>query len=239
MEPIYIKNFVSHPDAFLSLRNDLNWERRPSAPRSEYWTNTFDRPYTYGSGVGIRTYNSQPSHELIDFYRNKLSEQFEGNFEGCFLNLYEDKRDWLGWHSDDDPGIDHSCPIAVITLGHQRMINWKPKGGKGIECISQKMLEHGSLFIMPAGMQETHLHRIPKADHDTGARISMTYRCLLESYPFDYLEAEPAEDAPFVDNPSGLYCPSCRATGLSHCSSPEYCGGMRRMKTHSDTEKEN
>jgi len=47
---------------------------------------------------------------------------------------------------------------------------------------------------------------------------------------FDYLEKEPAVDAPISDNPSGLYCPSCRATGVAHCAYPEECGGMRRMK---------
>lgn len=48
--------------------------------------------------------------------------------------------------------------------------------------------------------------------------------------PFYYLEAEPAPDAPYEDNPSGLYCGACRSTGLSHCSEPDYCGCMRRMK---------
>ncbi len=48
--------------------------------------------------------------------------------------------------------------------------------------------------------------------------------------PFQYIEAEPAFDAPYEDNPSGLYCPACRSTGVSHCSDPEYCGGMRKMK---------
>jgi hypothetical protein len=47
-----------------------------------------------------------------------------------------------------------------------------------------------------------------------------------------YLEAVPAPDAPVSDNPSGLYCPACRAcgAGMVHCAWPEYCGGMRRMK---------
>lgn len=47
---------------------------------------------------------------------------------------------------------------------------------------------------------------------------------------WEYLEENPASDAPVSDNPSGLYCRDCRATGASHCSEPEYCGGMRRMK---------
>lgn len=48
--------------------------------------------------------------------------------------------------------------------------------------------------------------------------------------PFDYIEAEPAPDAPVSDNPSGFYCPGCRSVGVSHCAHPEWCGGMRRMR---------
>ncbi len=48
---------------------------------------------------------------------------------------------------------------------------------------------------------------------------------------WDYLKGlKPATDAPVSDNPSGLYCPDCRASGLSHCAHPDYCGSMRPMK---------
>lgn len=56
--------------------------------------------------------------------------------------------------------------------------------------------------------------------------------------PFDYLEETPAPDAPFSDNPSGLYCPSCRRTGVAHCGSVDYCGGMRRMRLPPTTSDE-
>jgi hypothetical protein len=48
--------------------------------------------------------------------------------------------------------------------------------------------------------------------------------------PFDYLPYEAAPDAPFSDNPSGYYCPGCRASGLAHCSEVDYCGGMKKMR---------
>lgn len=48
--------------------------------------------------------------------------------------------------------------------------------------------------------------------------------------PWAYLEEKPAPDAPASDNRSGLYCPACRACGFWHCSEPEWCGNMRRMK---------
>jgi len=53
--------------------------------------------------------------------------------------------------------------------------------------------------------------------------------------PFAYLEAEPAPDAPISDNPSGLYCDACRRCGMYHCSEPDYCGGLRRMRPKPDT----
>lgn len=38
------------------------------------------------------------------------------------------------------------------------------------------LLEEGSLFLMPVGFQDTHLHRIPKHDRPCGWRISLTFR---------------------------------------------------------------
>jgi hypothetical protein len=47
----------------------------------------------------------------------------------------------------------------------------------------------------------------------------------------DIIERACGQDgsAPVSDNPSGQYCPECRATGLLHCSDPVNCGGMRPM----------
>lgn len=57
------------------------------------------------------------------------------------------------------------------------------------------------------------------------------------SKTFDYLEQEPAPDAPVSDNPSGLYCPACRHAGMYHCAHPDECGNMRRMKPNLTTDQ--
>lgn len=204
MNAIYIPNFIEAEKAtraFDFLWNELNWERRSDAPRREYWTNEFGRDYSYGRGAGLRTYHSQESNSYIDLtnvmIRNELVRQGIATdeskmafFEGCFLNGYEDSRDWLGWHEDDDPGIDHSKPIAIVTLyggegvNTPRSIQFREKLGE----INGKMtygptvdqpLEHGSLCLMPAGFQSTHQHRIPKAGFISKSRISLTFRSLL------------------------------------------------------------
>lgn len=183
----YIAEFIADPqDWFDRLWIELDWEKRPDAPRKEYWTNLYGRSYTYGRGAGQRTYESRADHMLVIEARNLLVQKHGVFLEGCFLNGYETARDWLGWHSDDDPGIDHDKPIAVITVGQGRNIQWrqilKPRGedGKGeYGPIQEQMLESGSLFLMHPGMQFTHQHRIPKASFAANPRISLTYRGLI------------------------------------------------------------
>lgn len=178
----YVPGFVPEMFAmemFQRLQDDLAWERRPSAPRSEYWTNTYDRPYTYGDGPGQRTYQARPSHEIIDMVGDLISAVTGAFLEGCFLNMYHDGADALGWHADDDPGIDHSKPIAVVTLGQGRALRYKEqiKGSHPTEVF----LEPGSLLLMHAGMQQTHFHMIPSVkDRVIGPRISLTYRGLVK-----------------------------------------------------------
>lgn len=176
----YIPDFLE-PDVaqhfFDVLWAELDWERREGAPRREYWTNTLDRDYTYGRGIGVRTYTAKPSHWAIDAVSMDLTQMLDFTYEGCFLNGYEDGRDRLGWHADDDPGIDHTRPIAVITIGAGREIQFKEQTpGSHPEKL---MLEPGSLLLMNAGMQSTHLHQIPKAGFVVGPRISLTFRSLI------------------------------------------------------------
>jgi alkylated DNA repair dioxygenase AlkB len=55
------------------------------------------------------------------------------------------------------------------------------KGIKGdIPDEDKFLLENGSLFIMPAGYQKDHVHKIPKHDRVCGGRISLTFRKYVE-----------------------------------------------------------
>ena len=184
---VYIASFVPDPDIWFStLWSELDWERRPDAPRREYWTTLRGRPYTYGRGQGVRTYEPKPDHPLVQDGRRRIQDAHGIWLEGCFLNGYETSRDWLGWHADDDAGIDHTKPIAIITVGQARAIQFRQivepmsETSKGVYGEPETvMLESGSLCLMDAGMQFTHQHRIPKAGSITQPRISLTYRGLL------------------------------------------------------------
>lgn len=176
-DPTYLSTQVADW-LFDKLWSEAPWERREFAPRREYWTNIFGQSYTYGRGAGERTYLSQPEHIGVTMASAMLHLRLGFVYEGCFLNGYDDGSDALGWHADDDPFIDHAKPIAVISLGGERDIQFKSKE-PGSHPETQ-LLKHGSLLLMHAGMQDTHYHRIPKTDKLVPARISLTFRSLIK-----------------------------------------------------------
>lgn len=172
----YFQGFI-HPEHFFPLWEYLPWEKREGAPRRECWMNDYDLPYTYGSGVHARTYQPMPQwHPFIDMLRGILNEPANHNFDCCFVNGYEDERQSLGWHADDSPEMDHDHPIAVVSFGAERDIMFR-EAPRGVS--HRHLLENGSLLLMHAGMQRDWQHRIPKAGHKCGPRLSLTFRKLV------------------------------------------------------------
>jgi alkylated DNA repair dioxygenase AlkB len=181
----YIPDFVTNPDAvFSALWNDLAWLRVGSTPRREYFVSDIGKPYTYGRGAGVRTYEAQPEHPAMRPLREKLEDLTGCSFEILFLNGYETSRDALGWHADDSPEMDDARPIAIVSLGAARDILFTEQARvKDVSSYTRMRLQPGSLCLMAPGMQDTHFHRIPKAGFECGPRISLTYRGYVEGSP--------------------------------------------------------
>ncbi len=185
MSAVTYPDFELAPDrAFTMLWNELHWEKREDAPRRECWMAT--RPYTYGKGRGERSYLPHPKHPLVTAYEKRIYDQWGYVLDGCFANGYANNRDHLGWHSDDDSGIDHSQPIAILSVGAEREIWFRPLIVESVYYkepnlpdIEKLVLTNGSITFMPAGMQQTHQHRIPKASYECGPRVSLTFRGML------------------------------------------------------------
>jgi alkylated DNA repair dioxygenase AlkB len=179
----YIANLVPNPDeVFARLRDELAWERRDTTPRSEYYCNDSPKPYIYGRERGRRLYEPRPYHPIVLAIRKDLEARTGAVLDVCFLNMYRDQTDQLGWHADDSPEMDDARPIVTVSLGAEREI-WfrpngspKPVGGAPDPSVERLLLGHGSAAIMAPGMQDHWQHRIPKGSRSCGARISLTYR---------------------------------------------------------------
>lgn len=172
----YFPDFFSkEKESFFEYFKNLDWEDRTAARREMYFA-TSHVPYTYGTGEYARTYIPKDMDPWVGAIDSAMSSFFDWqNFELCFLNYYETQKQALGWHADDAESIDHTRPIAVVSVGAERQIWTKPIGGTA-DDVEKILLHNGSLLLMNAGMQHTHYHRIPKHDRPCGPRISLTYR---------------------------------------------------------------
>jgi alkylated DNA repair dioxygenase AlkB len=181
MQPQYISKWISPTCAerdFQRLFAEVPW-LHVADTRAECFMSPEPVSYTYGKGRGVRTYTSIPMAAGVDVILEKLNQGI-GPLNVCFLNRYENQQQHLGWHADDHTGTDHTKPIAVISLGAEREIWWRPTGSSGVvPPENRQLLESGSLFLMPPGFQAGHQHRIPKGDRVLGPRISLTFRAFL------------------------------------------------------------
>lgn len=150
------------------------WERRGSTPRREYYVNPNGRAYAYGRGEGRRSYDPGPSIPAIDEIWKAAEAACGCSFDVCFLNGYEDGSDQLGWHADDSAEMDPKRPIGIASLGAKREIWFRPIDAKDARAVLA--LDSGSICSMKAGMQSKFYHRIPKAGHVCGPRVSLTFR---------------------------------------------------------------
>lgn len=177
-QPLYLPRQVKSV-SIEEIIAEVPWTRRTET-RQEAFMALEPTSYTYGSGNGVRTYTSIPPTPtvrgiLLAHQGPHLEAAWRPNV--CFLNLYQDHQDHLGWHADDSPGTDHNAPIIVVSFGAAREIWWRRKGETGTVPPEQRqLLEHGSVFVMYPGMQRTHQHRIPKGDRPMGPRVSLTFR---------------------------------------------------------------
>lgn len=176
----YISKFAEKEnELFDRMWEDFPWVKRGSTPRVEAFFADEKLSYTYGKGAGVRTYESAPWNDVALDLKNRLLNEFSINFDVCFANGYEDQSNHLGWHADDSPEVCNNTPIAIVSFGVAREIWFCRKDN--LKEIDKVLLEPGSLCLMLAGMQSTHLHRIPKAGFACGKRISLTYRGLARN----------------------------------------------------------
>lgn len=178
MKTIYMPSFIEDKDKtiFNDLLNNLAWLEVTSA-RKEYFMSDLKLFYTYGTGISARTYESSPFSESVKNIQLKLNENYNCDYNVCFLNRYDNAKNQLGWHADDSPEMNVNHDICVVSFGTEREIWWKLQAYKGeISKENKQLLQNGSLFVMPAGFQEKYFHKIPKCDRPCSTRISLTFR---------------------------------------------------------------
>jgi alkylated DNA repair dioxygenase AlkB len=178
----YDGTFLQSEDAdrlFEAFRKEIPWTRSvaqtPAGPRAvprmTSWHANQGLTYTYGL-IAHAWRDWTPS--LLEV-RERLASRLGVRFDGVLANLYENERDSVAPHADDERDMQKGAPIASVSLGVVRNFVIRHRTTRSRHVLP---LEHGSLLVMRGTTQEVSQHSVPKVKQPCGPRINLTFRQL-------------------------------------------------------------
>ena len=136
----------------------------------------------FGDAGAVYRYSGL-THEPLDWLdcllpvREAVEQCAGGKFNSLLCNRYLSGQDGMGWHSDDEPALGDAPLIAILSLGAaRRLLVREKRAGASAEGV---VLESGDLLVMKPGMQAKWQHALPKTKRVVGARVSLTWRQIL------------------------------------------------------------
>eukprot|EP00854_Cymbomonas_tetramitiformis_P000336 gene336-614_t len=117
-----------------------------------------------------------------------LLQDVSETHNAIFVNWYQNGKDYIDAHSNDEQGMTKDGSIVSLSLGAERTFRIAFKDKRAFSSGSSKMdfiLGNGDLFVMGGNFKTEFLHEVPKKVLTIGdaRRISLTIRSfLLDDY---------------------------------------------------------
>jgi alkylated DNA repair dioxygenase AlkB len=183
-EVIIYQNFfeeLKSEQLFNELISNMNWRQDKikmfgkefDQPRLTAWYGDEGKSYKY-SGIIMNPESWIPALLLI---KERIEKVIELNFNSVLVNLYRNGKDYVSWHSDDEPELGNNPTIASVSLGETRRFQLRHKSNKNLDTV-EIALNHGSLLIMKGSTQHFWKHQVPKTSKLLKARINLTFRVI-------------------------------------------------------------
>lgn len=175
----YPSVFFDSKVLFKKIKKEITWQqdtitmygKTHNVPRLQTFIGDPETNYSY-SGIKLST-NAWTSTTIE--IRHQLSKMFNSQFNCCLCNNYRNGKDYVAWHSDDEPELGLNPVIASVSLGQERVIEFRHKKDKSKEKIRLN-LESGSVLLMSGSLQHHWQHQLIKTAKPVAARINLTYR---------------------------------------------------------------
>jgi len=149
------------------------WDKEYLTPRLTSWHGDIGTDYSVSGKIS----NPNPWTPELLMLKEKVEQVANIKFNSVLLNYYRDGNDSVAWHSDRESVLGKNPIIASVSFGQVRSFDIRNKADHS-EHYSVK-LEHGSLLLMKAGLQEHWEHRIAKSAKPMKARINLTFRAVI------------------------------------------------------------
>ncbi len=143
-----------------------------TVPRKVLWIADKGISYKY-SNIDHEPF---PWPRFLQNIRESVTQECHTPFNGLLLNYYENGRDYMGWHSDDEPELGPNPTICSLSLGASRRFLLRNKKDR---TKKEYLLHNGSLLIMKGECQKNWQHALPKMLALPSLRINLTFRHIL------------------------------------------------------------
>jgi len=116
---------------------------------------------------------SQPLTDNLATLMKHINTQFQSDFNGILVNVYNDGNDYISAHSDDERALGKSGVVA-ISVGAVRKFRIRDKTTKRIVCDIP--MRPYTIIKMSGDFQKEFTHEVPKEKKVKGRRVSFTFR---------------------------------------------------------------
>lgn len=183
-EMVIYQNFFEELESdrfFQELRSSINWRqdqikifgREVNQPRLTAWYADEGKSYKYSS----ITMHPDAWTPILLSIKDRIEQVLELNFNSVLLNLYRHGKDYVSWHSDDEPELGNNPTIVSVSFGATRRFQLRHKSNKDLDTV-EVSLTHGSLLIMKGSTQHFWKHQVPKTSKISSERINLTFRVI-------------------------------------------------------------
>jgi alkylated DNA repair dioxygenase AlkB/lysophospholipase L1-like esterase len=196
-----VNDYVSYHDKFLDSMDvdglisecfSLGFDKKA---RSDSVQNKFlsllSEPYNWDSTAGpvVNHPLSLQEFPCIQRVMDKLNSTFGFQLNCCLASFYKNGNVRARLHSDDENELDHTQPIAVVSLGAVRTVEFVDNDQESFRHNALSLSpSEGSLYVMHAGCQQGFRHRVRMNKRVKNCRMSLSFRAFKS--PIEQLKPE-------------------------------------------------
>jgi alkylated DNA repair dioxygenase AlkB len=184
----YFPYFFTDSKLWYHLVDDtVNWQsfdvivygKKYKQPRDSFYMADNTKPYKY-SGFDRRPEKWCVSIEEMKKEVDKAVRYFQPDhplLNACLGNRYNDGKQYISYHSDNEIDLHPGSFIASVSLGAERDFIFSHVVTKKKVKVS---LASGSLLLMGGDCQTNWKHSLPKRLRVKDPRINLTFRSIVD-----------------------------------------------------------
>ena len=148
------------------------------------WLSRTSEPYEWKSRkTGSVIHNkAEPITDFpaIDAMLDRVNAELGSDLNSCLIQYYPDNTSGIRVHDDFEHVMDNNQPIAVVSLGAKRTVEFFHNYQTTSETPAKSIgVQSNSLYVMKSKCQEYYRHRVPSAKEPTTDRFSLSFRRIV------------------------------------------------------------